>query len=133
MNPVYLIILALIGFSVSFYLYYAKTYNKKIYCISKHDCDAVVKSKYGKTFGIENTLFGMPYYLMILAYGIVLLLDGNLFKGMYVYYFLVGSSAASVLYSIYLTGVQAFVLRKWCDYCIISSIASVLILIVLVV
>ena len=133
MKETYLIILAIIGFSVSFYLYYAKTYNKKIYCISKHDCDAVVKSKYGKTFGIENTLFGMLYYLMIFTYGIVILLDGNLFKGMPLYYFLVGSSAASVLYSIYLTGVQAFVLKKWCDYCIISSIASVLILIVLVV
>ncbi len=59
MNPVYLIVLAIIGFSVSFYLYYTKTYNKKIYCISKNDCDAVVKSKYGKTFGIENTLLGM--------------------------------------------------------------------------
>src|SRR3989344_8278175 len=133
MNPVYLIILAVIGFLVSLYLYYAKTYNKKMYCLSKHDCDAVVKSKYGRTFGIENTLFGMLYYLMIFAYGIAFLFDRNLFKGMYVYYFLVGSSAASVLYSIYLTGVQAFVLKKWCDYCIISSIASVLILIALVV
>lgn len=133
MKEIYLIILAVIGFSVSFYLYYTKTHNKKIYCISKHDCDAVVKSKYGKTFGVENTLFGMLYYLMILAYGIVLLLDGNLFKGTSVYYFIVASSAASVLYSIYLTGVQAFVLKKWCDYCIVSSIASVLILIVLAV
>ena len=133
MKPAYLIILAIIGFSVSFYLYYAKTHNKKIYCIPKHDCDAVVKSKYGQTFGVENTLFGMLYYLMIIAYGIVLLLDGNLFKGIYVYYFIVGSSAASVLYSIYLTWVQAFVLKKWCDYCIVSSVASILILITLVV
>ena len=133
MNPLYLIILAIIGFIVSFYLYYAKTYNKKIYCISKHDCDAVIRSKYGQTFGIENTLLGIIYYILIFAYGIALILDRNLFKGMSLYYFLVGSSAASVLYSIYLTGVQAFVLKKWCDYCIISSIASVLILIVLVV
>ena len=133
MNSRYLIILAVIGFAVSFYLYYAKTYNKKIYCILKHDCDAVVKSKYGRTFGVENTLFGMLYYLMIIAYGITLILDGNLFKGIYVYYFIVGSSAASVIYSIYLTGVQAFVLKKWCDYCIISSVASILILITLVV
>ena len=132
MNPTYLIILSFIGFVASFYLYYAKTYNKKIYCISRHECDAVVKSKYGRTFGIENTLFGMLYYAMIFAYGLSFILNRNLFKDITVYYFIVGASAASVLYSAYLTGVQAFVLKKWCDYCIISSITSVLILIVLV-
>ena len=132
MNSITLTILAIIGFAVSFYLHYTKAYNKKIYCISKHDCDAVVKSKYGKTFGIENTLFGMLYYLMIFAYGIAILFDRNLFKPNIIYYFIVGSSAASVLYSIYLTGVQAFVLKKWCDYCIVSSITSVLVLVVLV-
>ena len=133
MKEIYLIILAIIGFAVSFYIYYTKTHNKKLYCISKHDCDAVVKSKYSKTFGIENTLFGMLYYIMIFAYGIALLYNGNLFKSTSVYYFIVGSGAASVLYSFYLTGVQAFVLKKWCDYCIISSVTPVLILIVLVV
>ena len=133
MNPTYLIILSLIGFAASFYLYYAKTYHKKIYCISRHECDAVVKSKYGKTFGIENTLFGMLYYAMIFAYGLSFILNRNLFKDITVYYFIVSASAASVLYSAYLTCVQAFVLKKWCDYCIISSITSVLILIVLVV
>mgnify|MGYP001558823408 CR=1 FL=1 len=133
MKEIYLIILAVIGFLVSFYLYYTKTHNKKIHCISKHGCDAVVKSKYGQTFGVENTLFGMLYYLMIFAYGIAILFDRNLFKPNIIYYLIVASSAASVLYSIYLTGVQAFVLKKWCDYCIVSSITSVLILIVLVV
>ncbi|MBS3114230.1 hypothetical protein J4448_03940 [Candidatus Woesearchaeota archaeon] len=42
------------------------------------------------------------------------------------------ASLGSVLFSIYLTAVQAFVLKKWCEYCIVSSIASVLILIVLI-
>ena len=131
MNPVYLMILSLIGFAVSFYIYYSKKYDKPLHCIIGQDCDAVVKSKYGKTFGIENTVPGMLYYVLVFAYGMALVLNRNLFKGNIIYYFVVISSIGSVLFSIYLTAVQAFVLKKWCEYCIVSSIASLLILLVL--
>ena len=130
--PIYLIILSIVGFAVSFYIYHTKKHNKKLYCIIGQDCDDVVKSKYGKTFGIENTVPGMLYFALVLAYGIAVLSNGNIFKGSLIYYFLVGASIASVLFSVYLICVQAFVLRKWCDYCIVSSIASVLILILLI-
>jgi len=125
-------ILSLIGFVVSFYLYHTKTHNKPIVCFIGHDCDAVVKSKYGKTFGIENTIPGMLYYVLIFIYGIAVFLNRNLFKWDIIYYFVVIASLGSVLFSIYLTAVQAFVLKKWCDYCVISSIASVLILMLLI-
>lgn len=131
MKSVYLIFLSLIGFFVSFYLYYSKTHNKQLYCPLGHDCDAVVKSKYGAMFGIENTIPGMLFYALIFAYGVSMLFNQNIFKGSLVYYFIVSASVCSVLFSVYLTAVQAFVLKKWCDYCIISSIVSVLILILI--
>ena len=131
MNPYYLIALSLIGFAVSFYIYYTKRYGKPMHCVIGQDCDAVVKSKYGKTFGIENTVPGMGYYALIFAYGVLLVYDRNLFKGNIIYYSLVIASISSVLFSIYLTAVQAFILKKWCEYCIVSSIASALILIVI--
>ena len=132
MNPIYLMILSSIGFGISFYIFYTKKYDKKMHCVIGQNCDAVVKSKYGKTFGIENTIPGMLYYALIFAYGIAVLSDRNLFKANIIYYFVVIASIASVLFAVYLTSVQAFVLKKWCEYCIISSIASVLILIVLI-
>src|SRR3989338_4426710 len=128
MYPLHLIILSVMGFVVSFYIYYSKKYDKQMYCVIGEDCDAVVKSKYGKTFGIENTIPGMFYYVLIFFYGILLLLNRNVFKGDVVYYSIVSASIGSVMFSIYLTGVQAFILKKWCEYCIVSSIASVLIL-----
>ncbi|MBI2558093.1 vitamin K epoxide reductase family protein [Candidatus Woesearchaeota archaeon] len=133
MNYIYLIILSLIGFAVSFYIYYTKKHGKHMYCAIGRDCDAVVTSKYGRTFGIENTVPGMLYYVLIFVYGISMLLNQNIFKGILFYYVIVGSGIASVLFSVYLTGVQAFVLRKWCEYCVASSIASVLILVVLLI
>src|SRR3989344_5238535 len=120
MNPFYLMLLSVIGFAVSFYIYYSKKYDKQMYCPLGDDCDAVVKSKYGKTLGIENTVPGMLYYVLIFLYGILLLLNRNIFIGNIIYYFIVIASIGSVLLSIYLTGVQAFILKKWCEYCIAS-------------
>ena len=131
-QAIYLIILSLAGFAVSFYIYYSKKYDKPMYCPIGQDCDAVVKSKYGKTFGVENAVPGMIYFLLTFIYGILQLINRNIFKDNTIYYFIVGASIASVLFSIYLTGVQAFILKKWCEYCIVSSIASVLILIILI-
>ena len=133
MNHLYLIILSSIGFAISLYLYYSKIHNTQIYCLIGHECDAVVKSKYGKTYGIENTLIGILYYGFVLIYGILLLMNRNIFKDNLIYYPIVIASLGSVLFSVYLTAVQAFVLKKWCDYCIISSIVSVLILAVFLV
>lgn len=130
MKEAYLIILSLIGFAVSYYIYYSKKYDKHLYCPIGQDCDAVVRSKYGKTFGVENTIPGMLYYALIFAYGI--LLNRNVFISLHVYYFIVGISVASVLFSLYLVYVQKFILKQWCIYCIVSTIASIMILGVLV-
>ena len=75
MNKVYLLVLSVVGFVVSFYIFYSKKYDKPLHCMIGQDCDAVVKSKYGKTFGIENTVPGMLYYVLIFAYGAALLLN----------------------------------------------------------
>lgn len=132
-KSVYLMALSFIGFAVSFYIYHTKKTNTKMYCVIGKSCDEVVKSKYGKTFGMENTIPGMLYYAAIFAYGASMHLNRNLFKGDIIYYSLVSAGIASVLFSVYLIGVQAFVLKKWCEYCIVSSIASALILVILLV
>ncbi|HLC60607.1 MAG TPA: vitamin K epoxide reductase family protein [Candidatus Nanoarchaeia archaeon] len=132
MSPVYLIILSIIGFAVSFYIYYSKKYNKPLYCPIGENCDDVIKSKYGKTFGIENSIPGMGFYFIIVIYAVGLLSNRNIFKEIVIYYSLVGISLVSVLFSLYLTYIQKFVLRKWCYYCIISTISSILIFVVII-
>jgi len=131
-SSIYLITLSIIGFGISFYIFYSKKYGKQLHCMIGQDCDAVVKSSYGKTFGIENTIPGMLYYALIFAYGIAMLSNRNLFKADIIYYFVVIASIGSVLFAAYLTAVQAFVLKKWCEYCIVSSISSLLILLILI-
>ena len=132
MKEIYLIILSIIGFLVSYYIFYSKKYGKPLYCPIGENCDDVVRSKYGKTFGIENTIPGMMYYVMIFLYAIIIMLNRNLFKQDIVYYSIVGASIASVMFSLYLAYVQKFILKKWCIYCIVSTISSILILGVLI-
>ncbi len=132
MKEIFLIISPLIGFFVSFYIFYSKKHEKPMHCMIGKDCNAVVTSDYGKTFGVENTIPGMAYYLIIIIYAAGLILNQNVFKENIVYYLIVSASIASVLFAAYLTLVQAFVLKKWCEYCLISSLASLSILIVLI-
>ena len=132
MKQNYLIILSLIGFAVSAYMYYSKKYDKPLFCPRGGNCDDVIKSKYGKTFGIENTIPGMGYYVVILIYAMGLLSNRNIFKEAIVYYSIVGISLVSVMFSLYLAYIQKFVLRKWCYYCIISTIASLMIFVVII-
>lgn len=133
MNPIYLIALAMVGLSISLYIYFSKSTNTPLVCPIGHGCEDVISSKYGKTFGVENTLLGIPYYLAVIAYGTGIILNRNIFKEAIVHYFLVGISACSVLFSAYLTGVQAFVLKKWCVYCLVSSTVALLIFLTLII
>ena len=132
MKEIYLVVLSLIGLVISVYIFYTKKSDKSLWCPIGKDCDVVVKSEYSKIFGIENTFFGILYYGMILIYALLIIFDRNLFKGIIVYYLVVSISGIAVLYSAYLTGVQAFILKKWCYYCITSAISSALIFLILV-
>ena len=129
MNTI-LIIAGTIGFLISAYILYSKKTNTPLICPSSQGCNDVVNSKYGKLFGFENTYIGILFYLIVIAYGTA---DRNIFKEDVVYHSLVGASILSVLFSLYLTSVQAFVLKKWCYYCLASTLVSILILITLVV
>ena len=48
-----------------------------MYCVIGENCDAVVKSTYVKTFGIENTIPGMLYYALIFVYGAAIVLKSK--------------------------------------------------------
>ena len=54
MKNIILIILSLVGFAVSYYIFYSKKYNKPLYCPIGETCDDVVRSRSGRTFGIES-------------------------------------------------------------------------------
>ena len=127
---IWLLILAIAGFVLSYYIYYKKNKHQELVCVIGEDCDKVVNSKYGTTFGIDNTIAGMLYYAFV-ALGAILILSGvNILAGFFVLDVLIIAGLFASLFSIYLIGVQLFILKEWCEYCLGTSVITILIFLV---
>lgn len=112
--------LAAAGFLVSAYLLYAQKAHRKLACLIGKNCDIVVSSRYSKTFGIENTIFGLIYYGSVFAitfFGVPLP----------PWVLLIAASIAA-LFSIYLSALQLLVIKGFCDYCMAVNAANIVIL-----
>jgi len=120
---------AIIGLCISSYIYFKKKpkAKKPMVCPIGGHCEDVVGSKYGKTFGIENTFLGMLYYLLIAVYMVLLLGNITLPEAETIRLLIKVATTGSFLFSAYLIGVMQFKLKIWCTWCIGSAICSTLI------
>ena len=122
------IILAFIGFLISRKIIRAKEKSEVLTCPFGGDCDEVVHSRYSKFFGISNVYVGWFYYV-----GVIIFFVANFFYDFnYITHMIVlGLSGLAIDFSVYLAGVQAFVLRKWCTWCLMCLLVNFLIFIVI--
>ncbi len=81
-------------------------------------------------FGIPNELMGLGYYIVI----------GMLYAGLlvlpymdtpFVHYLISGITVAGAAFSLYLVGLQAWVIKHWCHWCLGSAFATLLLLVAL--
>lgn len=118
---------AALGFSLAFNIFLKKKTKKPLVCPLKGHCDVVVHSEYSKLFGIPLELLGMFYYLVILlSYASFIF-----FSDIKVHsFFVLGVTFATGIaffFSLYLTAIQAFVLKVWCTWCLGSATLCTLI------
>lgn len=113
-----ILVLSLLGFWVSWYIYIKKKKNEPLACLVSKDCNQVVRSKYNHMFGIPNEVVGMAYYAATAA-GVVI--SAPVWGAVVI----AGGVAATA--SVILLCIQAFVLRQWCDYCIASTVITLVI------
>jgi len=106
--------LSALGLGISLYLLYVKLRNKKLICFLGEDCDAVVKSKYGYLFKIPNEVLGVLYYAGMIA-GTVLAIN---------ILFLQAAAVLALVASLALVVIQAFFLKKWCEWCIATALIN---------
>jgi uncharacterized membrane protein len=117
--------LGLIGFFLASYIHRKKKSKKKLICPMHSNCDTVIHSDYSTIVGIPVEGLGMAYYAFIaVIYGTLFLF--NLLSAPVVLV-LVGISLCSVLFSLYLVSLQAFVLHHFCIWCTSSACTSILI------
>ncbi|OHA19450.1 MAG: hypothetical protein A3H13_00570 [Candidatus Taylorbacteria bacterium RIFCSPLOWO2_12_FULL_48_11] len=124
----YLVIIAagVAGFFLSLHIHRKKRAQERLVCPIGFDCDAVIHSKYSSFLGVPLEVGGMLYYAAISIVYILLLTIPDLFPNSTSLVALVISGIA-LLFSIYLTGVQMFVIKQWCSWCLISAVLSAVI------
>ena len=114
--------LCIVGLGVSGYLSWVYISGAEPYCGGSYGCSDVRNSVYASLFGVPIPLIGACGYLCLL------LLDLLAYRGEKETEFLLrmlsfGAALFGVLYSGYLTYLEAFVIRSWCYWCVCSALA----------
>ena len=111
------------GFVVASYIRQKKRHEQPLVCPMHADCDTVVHSEFSSFFGIPLEYLGMLYYALVALSYLIFLVWPTLATPLIIF-FLLALSAAAFLFSLYLTFIQAFYLKQWCSWCLISAALS---------
>lgn len=114
-----LFVLSLAGLFVSSYLAYEYSLPGSITCpIGGSGCQTVRLSEYSQMFGISVPYYGILFYLVLSVASVAMITKSDLvFQRLRFLMILSG-----LLYSIYLTGLETFVIKAYCFWCVISAI-----------
>lgn len=126
---IYIFILACVGFAVSLYIWRKKKKNQKLVCVIGDDCDKVVRSKYSAFLGVQNEVLGMVYYAFVAFFALIILSGVSLTSGVSLSLVFSAISGPAALFSLTLVFIQIFVIREWCEYCLVSAFVSIAIFI----
>lgn len=128
-----ILVLSSCGFFVAKHIRSHKTKNTPLICSARFDCHTVVHSDYSKFLGIPVEFAGMFYYIIIfllnLSFLFTLVLNKFESVSSYLSIFLLVLSLVGFIFSAYLIGVQTFIIKKGCSWCIVSALICLTILI----
>ena len=115
--------IAALGFAFSYHIYLKRGSSKSMTCLFGSDCDSVITSKWGTRLGLRNEVWAMLFYVVVIIALLVAYIIPSITP--YAVILVVLLSAMALLYSFYLLGVQLFVLKQSCSYCLISALVVV--------
>jgi uncharacterized membrane protein len=131
MVNIFVLPFSLIGLFVSWYIYHKKHHKKeKLVCHIGTDCDKVVHSQYSKILGIPLEVLGVAYYMFLSLLVVATHLGNFILFGFFIFDIVLILSTGAFIFSLFLLYVQAFIIRDWCEYCLISAGMSVAIFII---
>lgn len=118
------IVLSFLGMLDVGYLAYKHVQKKPLVCPINHNCSEVTESKWSNMFGVRNEYMGMAYYGSLFVGGVASFLYPT--HHVPIYLFLFCATVLGVIYSVFLVSLQAFVIKNYCFYCMISALLSLL-------
>ena len=115
-----LMLMAFGGLTLSFYIHSKKRLGQKLICPIGSDCDNVIHSKYSRLFNVPLEVIGALYYtIIVMTYSIFLVVPTLHSAGAALV--ILEMTTVAFLFSLYLTGVQAVILKEWCTWCLTSA------------
>jgi uncharacterized membrane protein len=115
------IAIAIVGIGLSGYLGFENLQGESGVCTGvAHGCATVQQSEYGKIAGVPVSVLGLFAYGAIGALGLLWFMN---FRGQRALIAFAGFNVtlAALMFSAYLTYLEAFVIDAWCIYCITSA------------
>lgn len=126
MRKTLLFALSLVGLFDSLYLWWVYTSpSRPMVCLGT-GCDTVRASPFAYPFGLPMPVFGVAMYTALA----LLVFSWPALEGVLSHlarFAVAGISGLGFLFSLYLTGVEAFVLHAWCFWCVVSATAVTII------
>jgi uncharacterized membrane protein len=121
-------LVALAGVFVALYLtLYKLGYIGTLVC-AVGSCETVQASKWATFLGVPVGAWGVGYYVAVLALALVGL-SGRLADSLRLSEVLVGVTTVGVLFSLWLTYLELFVIHAICQWCVVSAILAVVLLV----
>ncbi len=117
------IVLSAAGIFNAGYLFVNHRGTKPMVCPLDHDCNVVLESKWARIFfGIRNETLGLIFYCALFL-GIIGTFAFSSYSSLLLTLLFWGT-LGGLLFSIFLVGLQIFVIKDYCFYCMISALLA---------
>ena len=118
-------LLALIGIADALYLTIEHVTGQSVRCTIMSGCSAVLSSPYAVVAGIPLAAVGAAAYFSVFSLAILALFGYPKVSGL-----LLALVIAMFAVSLWLIYLQAFVIREFCQYCLLSALITTTLLVV---
>lgn len=117
-SHIFILILSGIGIVNTLYISYHSITKTPVKCLFFPEawCHKVQFSSWSRTLGIPNSFAGLAFYLSIFGFTVAAS------QGMGTLIWVKDIVIVGFLFSIYFTFIQAYVLRAFCTWCVVSAL-----------
>lgn len=121
------LVLALTGAAIAAYLTYVH-YNIDALVCAGGGCEVVQTSKYSEIMGIPVAVFGLTMFLGVAA--LIVVRDRSVEYAYLANAGIIVALVTALLYYAYLTYLEARVIYAWCEWCVASSIITLMLFLI---
>lgn len=123
-STIIFLLLSFIGILDTGYLTFQYLRKKPLVCPFNEDCSKILATKWSMILGVRNEILGLLYYIFIFLIVFISATSPELIPNFNLWIFII--TGLGFLYSLFLTLISVFIIKKYCFYCSISAFITML-------